>query len=440
MNFADIRPATIVKQAPCQLWRPFDTGFATGVRSMFEHTIPAAIASRSALVIVPRAVHEIRGESIPASAVTMLRRTASRARPTRPWVRAQLAVAAAAGCLTCRDTTVTPPPPSDRVVAIAVVPSVADLSPGQTQAFTARSVTAAEDTIPGATVEWRASGGTITQDGVYTAGPDPGDYSVTATKVGGGPLPGRAGVHVFRRVLAMLRVQPDTATLPIEGSWPLSATAYDSAGNALPTAVITWASGNPAIALVDGGGVVTAVAPGAATITASSQGRTDSALIQVVQPGTGPWPNEPSGFRVISDQPWAFLVSLGWSVQFGVGALGTDPTAPLLHPTELRMAYPVGFEGGTAPGTLVHELGGVRQLYGGIRWKVSDPWQGHASSVNKIQYVFTNGHGSMFLGMYGPPGGPHELRAFPVVTTSSDAWLVPHVNHIPVTLGVWHNV
>src|SRR2546428_10012136 len=161
MNFADIRPATIVKQAPCQLWRPFDTGFATGVRSMFEHTIPAAIASRSALVIVPRAVHEIRGESIPASAVTMLRRTASRARPTRPWVRAQLAVAAAAGCLTCRDTTVTPPPPSDRVVAIAVVPSVADLSPGQTQAFTARSVTAAEDTIPGATAglcrRWRGA-------------------------------------------------------------------------------------------------------------------------------------------------------------------------------------------------------------------------------------------------------------------------------------------
>src|SRR6267142_1007269 len=240
--------------------------------------------------------------------------------------RARLALAAAAGCLSCRDTSVMPPPSPDRVVAIAVAPQVADLAPGDTQRFVARSVTAAGDTVPAPTVEWHATGGTITPDGVYTAGSDVGVFSVTATRVGGGALPGRAGVHVFQRVVAMIHVQPDTATLPIQGSWPLHAVALDSAGDSLPTAPITWISTNPAVAMVDTNGLVTAVDSGTATITAASQGRTGAAVVSVVPPGSSQWPNEPSGFRVITDQPWDLLTSLGWFVQFGVGAIGTDPS------------------------------------------------------------------------------------------------------------------
>jgi hypothetical protein len=319
------------------------------------------------------------------------------------------------------------------------VPPGADLGPGETQRFVARNVTAGGDTVPATTVEWHATGGTITPDGVYTAGSDPGLFSVTATGVGGA-LPGRAGVRVFRRVVAMIHVQPDTATLPIQGSWPLHAVALDSAGDSLPTAPITWVSANPAVALVDANGLVTAVEPGTATITAASQGRTGAAVVSVVPPGTGPWPNEPSGFRVITDQPWDLLTSLGWFVQFGAGAIGTDPSARLSPPSVLQIAYPVGFAGGEAPGTLTHDLGGVTQLYGGIWWKPSNPWQGHNTNVNKIQYVFTSGAGSMFMAMYGHPGGPYELRVFPQFSQAAGDWLEPNVNHIPITLGVWHRI
>jgi hypothetical protein len=349
-------------------------------------------------------------------------------------------LAAAAGCLSCRDTTITPPPAPDRVVAIAVVPPLADVGPGETQTFVARNVTAAGDTAPATAVEWHATGGTITSAGVYTAGSDPGIFSVTATRVGGGPLPGRAGIHVFRRVVALIRVQPDTATLPVQGSWPLSAMAFDSAGDSLPMLPVTWASANPAVALVDANGLVTAVAPGTATITAKAQGRIDSATVAVVPPGTGPWPNEPSGFRVITDQPWDLLTSLGWFVQFGAGAISADPTARFSPPAVLQIAYPVGFGGGEAPGTLAHELGGLKQVYAGIWWKVSNPWQGHNTNVNKIQYMFTSGAGSMFMSMYGHPGGPYELRVFPQFTQAAGDWLMPNVNHIPITLGSWHRI
>ena len=429
-----------MKQAPCQLWRVFDTGFASGVLPMFERAILAAIASSTAVSVAPSATHAMRRENTPASAVTMLRRTDLLGRPTNRWVRAQWVFAAAA-CLSCRDTSVTPPPPPDRVVAIAVVPPVANLAPGETQAFTASDITAAGDTVPGATVVWHATGGTITSSGVFTAGPDPGDYSVTATSPGGGPLPGHAGVHVFRRVVALIQVQPDTATLPIQGSWPLQATALDSSGSPLPGIHVAWTSADTTIALVDANGLVTAVAPGTTTILATAQGRTGSAVVAVVPPGTGPWPNEPAGFRVITDQPWDLLTSLGWFVEFGVGTIGADQSAPESPPGVLQIAYPVGFQGGSAPGTLSHEImGGSRQLYVGLWFKVSNPWQGHSTGSNKIQYVFTQANGSITMVMYGQPGGPYELRVFPQFSTSPLQWLVPNVNHVPVTLGTWHKV
>lgn len=396
---------------------------------MFERAILAAIAS-SAVGASP-AVQLIRRENAPISFVTMFRATDS--------LRMRFALAASACCLGCRDTSVTPPPPSDRVVAIAVAPSAADLGPGETQKFVARSVTAGGDTVPATAVQWHATGGTITPDGVYTAGPDPGLFNVTATGAGG-PLPGQAGVHVFRRVVAMIRVQPDTATLPIQGSWPLHAVAFDSAGDSLPSASITWISVNPAVAQVDTNGLVTGVEAGMATITAVSQGRTGAAVVSVVPPGAGPWPNEPSGFRVITDQPWDLLTSLGWFVDFGTASIGVDPNAPLSPPGVLQITYPVGYAGGSAPGTLARDLGGVRQMYVGLWWKVSNPWQGHVTNSNKIQYVFTNQNGSITMVMYGSPGGPYELRVFPQFTSSSGQWLVPNVTNIPVTLGTWHKI
>jgi hypothetical protein len=61
--------------------------------------------------------------------------------------------------------------------------------------------------------------------------------------------------------------------------------------------------------------------------------------------------------------------------------------------------------------------------------------------VNKIEYLFSSSQGSIFLCMYGPPGGPYELRVFPQFTgVSQDVWLTPNVSHVPVMLGQWHKI
>jgi hypothetical protein len=62
------------------------------------------------------------------------------------------------------------------VVSVNIDPSAAILNPGTQATFTA-TVTGSSN----ATVVWSATGGTVTQAGVYTAGSTPGTYQVKAT-------------------------------------------------------------------------------------------------------------------------------------------------------------------------------------------------------------------------------------------------------------------
>jgi hypothetical protein len=41
--------------------------------------------------------------------------------------------------------------------------------------------------------------------------------------------------------------------------------------------------------------------------------------------------------------------------------------------------------------------------------------------------------------MYGPPGGPYELRSLPQFATDN-RWLTPNRANVPVTLGQWHQI
>ncbi|HUC41070.1 MAG TPA: Ig-like domain-containing protein [Gemmatimonadales bacterium] len=64
----------------------------------------------------------------------------------------------------------------------------------------------------------------------------------------------------------------------------LTTTIRDSNGNVLTERLVTWASSNPAVATVSGGGLVSRVTVGSATITATSEGKSGSAAITVLAP------------------------------------------------------------------------------------------------------------------------------------------------------------
>ena len=79
-------------------------------------------------------------------------------------------------------------------------------------------------------------------------------------------------------------VAPSTATLSAIGATvQLSADVRDQNGQPMPGVAVSWGSADPAVAAVGASGLVTAVAPGSATLTATAGAATGSATVTVDQ-------------------------------------------------------------------------------------------------------------------------------------------------------------
>src|SRR5439155_26838426 len=74
---------------------------------------------------------------------------------------------------------------------------------------------------------------------------------------------------------------PPTASVAAGQAVQLTATVLDTAGNSLGGFAVAWSSGNTAAAMVDSNGLVSGVASGSATITATSGGQSGTSVITV---------------------------------------------------------------------------------------------------------------------------------------------------------------
>lgn len=103
---------------------------------------------------------------------------------------------------------------------------------------------------------------------------------------GGGACGGgdAAGVTPPRPDVATVQVTPATASVVVGSTTPLTAAARDAAGATLTGRTIGWASSADGVARVDANGVVTGVAAGTVTITATSEGRTGQSVVTVQAP------------------------------------------------------------------------------------------------------------------------------------------------------------
>src|SRR5207302_8816613 len=135
---------------------------------------------------------------------------------------------------------------------------------------------------------WGAAGGamldTSTASGVhyahYQAAPAPGSYQVIAAEQPGGKAD-TAVVTVSSVSVASVTVSPATASLQVGQTVQLTGTPKDASGGVLSGRVVTWASSNPAAATVSPNGLVAGVAVGAATITATSEGKRGTEAFKV---------------------------------------------------------------------------------------------------------------------------------------------------------------
>ncbi|HXI19997.1 MAG TPA: Ig-like domain-containing protein, partial [Gemmatimonadales bacterium] len=179
------------------------------------------------------------------------------------------------------------------VASVGINPPSATLAPGATLALTA-VVKDAQGNPLTRTVTWVSANpgiGSVDASGLLTA-QAPGTVTITATARG---VSGQ-GSYTVQMPVAAVRVQPASVTLSAGQTTQLAAALEDAAGNPLNRPV-TWSSSDQAIATVDANGLVTGVAVGDATVSATSEGiqghagvtvRVAVGSVVIADPGTDP--------------------------------------------------------------------------------------------------------------------------------------------------------
>ena len=93
---------------------------------------------------------------------------------------------------------------------------------------------------------------------------------------------------------ASVEVTPATVTIEMGETVQLTAMVRDVDGNVLMDRVVTWLSSEVSVATVNDNGLALGVGPGSATIMATREGKTGSALVTVTRGGDSPECENPS--------------------------------------------------------------------------------------------------------------------------------------------------
>jgi hypothetical protein len=181
--------------------------------------------------------------------------------------------------LSCGDGDDGTDPGAEPVATVQVTPASAGIAPGETVQLTATPRDAAGTALTDRDIAWSSNDeavATVSDAGLVTGVAD-GEAVITATSE---DESGSATISVQAPV-ATVEVAPPSASILNGETLQLVATARDAAGNPLSDRPVTWTSDAQDVATVSASGVVTGVAPGTATITASAGAHSGIAAITV---------------------------------------------------------------------------------------------------------------------------------------------------------------
>lgn len=204
---------------------------------------------------------------------------ANRPAPRARWV--MLGVAALS-TWSCGGSTDTGPVSGGLVAAVVVTPSSSTLAVGSQLPLQAQVQDAAGKLLPDAPVVWSVKDSAIANvsaNGVVTARAV-GSTQVAANSNG---KSGIAAITVQKTPVASVTVRPSHVDANAGSTAQLTGIAYDAAQNPLADRAIIWTSSNTSVATVSSTGLMTAHAAGSATITGTSEGKSDAATVTVVQ-------------------------------------------------------------------------------------------------------------------------------------------------------------
>jgi uncharacterized protein YjdB len=180
--------------------------------------------------------------------------------------------------LACADTTEPDPPVMVGVVEVTGSPST--LQVGQTVQLSATVRSTTDSVLTDRTVSWSSNASamaTVSTTGLVTA-VSPGTVVISAAT---GGVSGDFTVTVIPVPVGVVEVTPPAATILVGASQGLTAVTKSAAGAPLPGRSVSWSSLAPAVATVNGSGLVTGVSQGVAEVTATSEGVSDTATVTV---------------------------------------------------------------------------------------------------------------------------------------------------------------
>ena len=181
--------------------------------------------------------------------------------------------------------------PGARVATVEVTPPTATVPVGQTVQLTATPQDSTDAPLPDRPVTWTSDNPAIVSVDVngLATGKTPGSATITATSEGKSGVSYITVTEIASVPVASVTVSPPTATVEVDQTVQLTATPKDANGSPLTGRTVTWSSSATAVAIVNGSGLVTGRASGAATITATSEGQRGTAEVTVTArpPGRG---------------------------------------------------------------------------------------------------------------------------------------------------------
>jgi len=356
---------------------------------------------------------------------------------------------------------------SPGVSSVSVSLPTSSLTVGQTTQATATVRDAGNNVLTDRVVTWSSEDAAVavvnTATGVVTA-IAAGSAIITATSesVSGTATAVVTGTSTAppSAPVATVTVTPASANMTFGTPLQLTATLRDANNNVLTGRQITWSSSNTTNATVSATGLVSTVSSGAATITATSEGKSGGSDLTIVNPAppppdttpppsdtTTPPPsppppsgsgNEPTGMSLIAERPFSSLGEApSWDTDNSL-SIASDPSAPRSPSGVLRSTFSAGFNGGTSAGHTGVALPGRRVLYITYWAKYSSNWQGHVTGVNKHGYAWANGNPVFVMETHAVGSGPMTPHMAIQGSPNSDRWYDPNlVPNATVQRGQW---
>ncbi|HET6679561.1 MAG TPA: Ig-like domain-containing protein [Gemmatimonadaceae bacterium] len=231
---------------------------------------------------------------------------------TAPLFAVSAALTILAGC--GGDNTITPPPiiepPLCIVTAVTLAPTTAEVAATRTVTLTP-TVTQTNCTNP--TIAWISDTptlATVSNTGVVTGIAPGGPVTITATVEGKSAT---ATITVLPAPVTLVDITPGGAVLQPAATHQLSVVTTDAAGDVVTGREITFASSDESVATVSPDGLVTAVAQGLASITATSEEGSASVNIVTAGPSAGRfgyvWASDASSPAYTPTTAWSYNTS-----------------------------------------------------------------------------------------------------------------------------------